>query len=187
MGARRACRAGTSRSVCLLVNGRERGPTIEQKYRQSKDVCAMSSLQQAMGQDKRPVPPKGGIYVRNVCLRDEEGNFDPALRVGMVYAAAAKRPDAEDVDSEQRYFDEMKEKVRNVLHIMRAQFHEELILGAWGCGEFLKAPPRRMARIFREALLEEGDVAGYFPNVTFAIKPDTCVAFRDFVAEFQLV
>lgn len=183
--ARDACRANKKRRICLLVHGRERGPTVEQKYRQSKDVCDMSSLQQAFLEgESRPVPPKGGIFVRNVCLRDEEARFDPDLRVSMVYAAAAKRPSADDGEAEQMYFEQMKEKVRNVLRIMQMEFQQELILGAWGCGEFLQAPPRRMAQIFGEALRDNPEFVGYFPKITFAVKPEASAVFRDFKSEF---
>lgn len=187
--ARRACRAaaGANKRIGVLVHGHPCGPTIEQKHRQSKDVCAASSLQQAFRKgDKRPVPPKGGIAVDDVCLRDEWGSFDPRLRVGMVYAAAAKSPENESAEAQQRYLAEMREKVRNVLRIMRMRLYDELILGAWGCGEFLKAPPSSMARIFRE-VLEEEEMAGYFSTVTFAVGSQVCAASRAFEAEFAQV
>lgn len=183
--ARRACRAGANRSICVLVHGRERGPTVEQEYRQSKDVCENSSLQQAFPQgEMRGVPPKGGIFVRNVCLRDEGGRFDPSLRVSMVYAAAAKRPDAKDGEAEQIYFEEMYVKVQNILRIMRMHSQEELILGAWGCGEFLKAPPLRMAKIFHE-VIRDSEFDGHFSKITFAILPATSTNFTDFESEFH--
>jgi len=186
---RRACREGIQgRSigkVCGLVHGRLEGPMVDPQYRQSKLICAQSSLQRAFSQDDRtPVPPKGGIHMSNVCLRNEQGEFDPSLQAAFVYAAAAKKSEAPEAD--QQYFQDMEEKVRNVLRIMDGHFHEELFLGAWGCGEYLKAPPQRMAEIFGKVLKEQGDGGffGRFKRVTFAIKgaPEALAAFQ---AEFQ--
>merc|ERR1712113_779553 len=92
---------------------------------------------------------------------------------------------SEELEAEQEYFQDMEVKVRNVLRIMDGHFHEEIFLGAWGCGEYLQAPPQRMAKIFGKVLKEQEDVGffGRFKRVTFAIKgaPEALAAFQ---AEF---
>merc|ERR1712137_585692 len=100
---RRACREGIQGKsigqVCGLVHGRLEGPMVDPQYRQSKVVCEQSSLRLAFPPDDcTPVPPKGGIHARNVCLRNEQGEFDPSLRAAFVYAAAAKKSDAPEAE-----------------------------------------------------------------------------------------
>jgi len=148
--------------VCLLVHGRE-CPALEQKYRQSKAVSEASTLELACKNDGRPPPPKGGIYVKDVCLKNDHDEFDPALRVDMLYAAASK---CEDFSEE--YLNDMELKIRNVLRIMFLMKCSHVILGAWGCGPFLQGGARNVANIFRRLLQEE--MAGAFKYVTFAIQ-----------------
>merc|ERR1712107_141694 len=61
----------------------------------------------------------------------------------------------------------------------------ELILGAWSCGQG-KAPPDRIARMFHDALLGSGDVAGVFKRVIFAIPPiDENKTLHAFMKQFS--
>jgi hypothetical protein len=170
--ARYACMTLPKKTrVCLLVHGRERGPAAEQKYRQSKAVSAASTLEAACSKDKRPTPPKGGIYVEDVCLHNDRDEFDPALRLNMVYAAASK---CEHLNEE--YLNEMELKVRNVLRIMVLNKCSHIILGAWGCGPFLVGSTRQVASIFRRLLQEE--MAGAFKHVTFAVQGPEHAEFK---------
>ena len=60
----------------------------------------------------------------------------------------------------------MAERVRKVLGVAAAHGHDQLVLGAWGCGDF-GIPSATMAPIFRDAL--RGPFAGVFRVVVFAI------------------
>ncbi|WP_235033160.1 TIGR02452 family protein [Rubripirellula obstinata] len=60
----------------------------------------------------------------------------------------------------------LRGRIHRVLAIARAYEYESLVLGAWGCGVFGN-DPHQTASDFREAL--EGDFAGAFSHVTFAI------------------
>lgn len=60
----------------------------------------------------------------------------------------------------------MQKRVYSMLYIAAAKGHENLVLGAWGCGHN-GLHPKIVAHIFREAL--NGEFRGQFNVITFAI------------------
>jgi len=107
--------------------------------------------------------------------------------VDVISCAAVRGP---DVDEQGRYADDaqrdrMREKIKCVLRAAVAQRCRRLVLGAFGCGAFGN-PPMEVAQLFRRVLLGRegnrgGEFAGYFDEVTFAIKGgrrETLVAFE---------
>jgi len=189
-----AAQAAGGRAM-LLVHGREHGPLSEHQFGQGGSVIRTSTLQQAVratsGFDRAPVPRWGGIYTPEVLVTaDGEGRpLDKPFRVAMLYAAATRAVSSVDgADGDEAAMDkfcaEMREKVLNILRIGHNQNHDELVLGAWGCGwRGGPRPPRReVAAIFRAALLGDSDVAGLFRRVTFAINSED--DFRAFQEEF---
>jgi uncharacterized protein (TIGR02452 family) len=142
----------------------------------------------------------GGIYVPNVqVLSDSAGPVEEPFRVAMVYAAASRIANlagaggSEDEEGESpesmpishaRYRAEMREKVLNVLRICHAHDHQELILGAWGCGGN-EGPAEEVAEAFHRALLGDSDVSHTFKRVTFAIYDQNPSVFDAFQAKFR--
>merc|ERR1711884_427327 len=96
-------------------------------------------------------------------MYDSEGHAIGPFRISMVYAAPAWCPPVDSPDEGRdvlnEYYEEMHNKVLNVLRICHAQDHDDLILGAWGCCDYYGASARVMAGIFRKALLDTGSEA----------------------------
>ena len=90
--------------------------------------------------------------------------------MGMVSAAHdMKCSIGGDVSQEKgRYCGNMHEAISNVLRIFRKQGHDELVLGAWGCGHPGDVA-HRLAAIFRQTLLENAKIKWKFRRVVFAI------------------
>lgn len=61
----------------------------------------------------------------------------------------------------------MKERIRKVLAVARANGDDVIVLGAFGCGVFGNSPTE-VARLFKEAL-EDERYKGWFKKVVFAI------------------
>ncbi|NLR74573.1 TIGR02452 family protein [Leeia aquatica] len=64
--------------------------------------------------------------------------------------------------------DIMRLRIRKLFALALHHQHDTLVLGAWGCGVFGNAPAD-MARWFAEALLGQGDYAGRFKHIEFAV------------------
>ena len=60
----------------------------------------------------------------------------------------------------------MQERVERVLGVAALHGHEELVLGAWGCGVF-RNDPEQIAELFQIALA--GRFRGAFARVVFAV------------------
>ncbi len=80
----------------------------------------------------------------------------------------------------------MHRRIRNVLAVARAHRHEQLVLGAWGCG-VVANDPAEVSELFRAAL-EEPRFGAAFRTVVFAVLDhstslDTFDAFERAFAE----
>merc|ERR1711920_1180920 len=117
-----------------------------------------------------------GIYASNV--RVTKGDF----RVAMLYSASAKKHKEQKVEQNDLETT-MSECICSMLRIFYDKGHDSLILGAWGCG-YNGLDANMVARLFRSALLLEGDTRGCFRRVTFAIHGDA-EALGAFHNEFQ--
>jgi len=172
--------------ACLLVHGRQHGPLAELKKKgQATTVLRSSMLRKAVLSTPcsteegtpRAVPRYGGIYVPDVRVKRDSSDqqFETPFTLSMVYAASL-RPGEEDGE----LYDEMERKVKNVLRIMLTQGKDQVILGAWGCGN-RGLDPNRMARIFRSALCDDAFTGNRFRRVVFAIhnKPEHLTVFRE--------
>ena len=77
-----------------------------------------------------------------------------------------------------------RSRIAKVLAVAARHGHEDLVLGAWGCGAFGN-DPTVVAPLFREAL--EGPFRGVFASVVFAVRdssPDRYV-LEAFASEFS--
>lgn len=179
--------ARSKASVCLLVMGNERGPLVlHDRKGQSDTVWKSSTLHQAarlalkyMPPDQRfqPVPRDGGIYLHDVSLLEEGVRCKPPCAVSMIYATSSRVLTKQDEASERAegqpsciaFREDMEAKVLSVLSICIKHEHDEVILGAWGCGS-RRAPPRIMAEVFHSVLFGERGVGHAFKRVTFCIQ-----------------
>lgn len=163
---------------CLLVMGREVGPSAgigAHKYGQSKAVFQSTTLAEAAkAQPALRTPAQGCVYIPGVrvVLDQMEVPLKKPYRLSMVYSELRRLESLEDPLEVRRYLAYAQQKILAVLRVCAAKQHPVLILGAWGCG-WPRAPPREMAALFREALVDSDrvDVARCFRKVIFAIKP----------------
>ena len=65
---------------------------------------------------------------------------------------------------------EMKKRMEYVINLAASHSTEALVLGAWGCGVF-KWPPKVVADMFRELLVEKG-LINNFKHIVFALASD---------------
>jgi uncharacterized protein (TIGR02452 family) len=68
------------------------------------------------------------------------------------------------------FIQKVKRKIRIIFSVGLYQGYDSLVLSAWGCGAF-RNPPRHMARLFREVLLEPA-FANRYKHISFAIIDD---------------
>ncbi len=133
--------------------------------------------------DNYLVPEHGGIYSPNVCVfrQNAESGFDlmeqPRL-LSFVAVAAYNRKvshksklvfgnaDYGPIDPT-TYKEYTKRKIRAALRIAATHGHEDLVLGAFGCGAF-ENDPKDIARWYGE-ILSEDEFKNRFRTVVFAI------------------
>lgn len=78
----------------------------------------------------------------------------------------------------------LKEKIRTILRIGALKKHDNLVLGALGCGAFC-TPPAQMARLFHQVLNEQ-EFQDRFKKIVFAIiDSPSSNNFKPFRKEFQ--
>jgi uncharacterized protein (TIGR02452 family) len=96
-------------------------------------------------------------------FRDDRGmELVPPWLLSMITCAAPYAPSV----GQPRSNDLLYRRIMRVMSIARAFGYVELVLGAWGCGEFGN-DPMQTARDFRNVL--EGEFHGAFREVVFAI------------------
>jgi len=109
-------------------------------------------------------PRWGGFYLPEVSMHsDEMAGPIPPMDIPVLFASPPWKPEA--AEDGQRFHEEMRAKVANLLRICHWQGHKELLISS----AFHGLPAREVAAIFREVLLESGDVARAFKRVTFAL------------------
>jgi len=169
-------------NVGLLIHGRhKKSPLIPLKHPgQASAILDNSTFKDAVrlagNISSEGVPVFGGIYACNVWVT--KGDF----RVGALYSASAQKQKTQEVEQNDLETT-MAECIRSLLRIFHGKGHDSLILGAWGCG-FNGLDANMVARLFRSALLLEGETRGRFRRVIFAIHDDA-EAFSAFHHEFQ--
>ncbi|WP_417739475.1 TIGR02452 family protein [Rosistilla oblonga] len=96
-------------------------------------------------------------------FRDDAGmEYDQPWLLSFITCAAPYAPSIGRTRSAKM----LRQRIDRVLAIAQAYRYNSLVLGAWGCGAFGN-DPLQTAKDFRDAL--EGDFAGVFSNVIFAI------------------
>ncbi|KAL1966823.1 hypothetical protein VTN77DRAFT_3788 [Rasamsonia byssochlamydoides] len=144
---------------------------------QEEALCLRSTLAVTLKPSYYPLPPLGAIWSPGVVVfRDEVVNdcrvFEPVERfvVSVVSVAGLRRPRLSEDEQDYRLLQDvetMENKIRQMLRIMATNQITHCVLGALGCGVFGN-PPKRVAGLFRQVILEE-EFAGYFDEIVFAV------------------
>ncbi len=105
------------------------------------------------------------IYSPNVpFFRDEYNQFlENPYYLSIISAPAPNVRSMEDID-EKVLYSVIYNRILKILHIARLYQHENIILGAWGCGAFGNDPDM-VANAFKQALVDIPD----FGHVCFAV------------------
>ena len=119
----------------------------------------------------------GGVYSPGITVfrgTEQEGypKLDEPLKLSFVAVAAIHEPNLlQDHNDhywlEDSFIEPTKRKIRTIFNIALVHDHENLVLGAFGCGAF-KNPPNHIARLFKE-VLEEPLYKNQFSHIIFAI------------------
>ena len=129
------------------------------------------------------VPELGGIYSPNVSVfrEDQRHGFAymdaietlPFIAVAAYNRKHAPKERAGNADfgptNERQYETNMKEKIRATLRIAADHGHEDVVLGALGCGAF-RNDPHKVSRYMGE-VLHEPEFHNRFRTIAFAILP----------------
>lgn len=118
----------------------------------------------------------GGIYTPNATVfRGTEAEGYPLLKkpysMSFIAVSALNRPalNAEGLIVP-HLVEVFKCKMRTVLRIGLHHGHDALVLGAWGCGAY-RCPPRHVARLFHEVIMEN-EFRDKYRQIVFAIIED---------------
>lgn len=102
-------------------------------------------------------------------FRDDDGTLlEDAYDVAFLTSAAPNRGAIQDPVEAGRVGGVLRTRVAKVLALAHAHGHRRLVLGAWGCGVFAN-DPAEVAGAFATHLLGDGQFAGRFEHVVFAV------------------
>ena len=120
----------------------------------------------------------GGVYVHNALVfrkREQEGYelMDSCVPLSFIAVPAISNPKLTTERALYKLDQEIAlDKIRQIMKIGIDNYHDSLVLGAWGCGIFHN-PPEIIAELFKQVLNEPG-IKDYFKIVHFAILEDSC-------------
>ena len=118
----------------------------------------------------------GGIYTPCVTIFREGEKRGYKLmaepyNIAVISVAGMNRPDlTADGMIVPTLVEPIKNKIRTIFRLGIANGHDSLVLGALGCGAF-RNPPRHVARLFHEVMLEE-EFKNKYRHIVFAILED---------------
>ena len=118
----------------------------------------------------------GGVYTPDaIYFRESEQKgyalFDDPVSLSFITVAGMNRPDLTDDGFIAPYHVEpIKNKIRTIFRMGLVHGHDSLVLGALGCGAF-RNPPRHVARLFHEVLVEP-EFKNKYRCIVFAILDD---------------
>jgi len=138
---------------------------------QEEDLCRLlPQLYPSLKDAEYPIKPDSALLTKNLVAVREVGTYNLTKTLGTCSIITAAMPIGpvrpksgwEGSDWEK----DVLQRIRAVMNASRISGHDNLILGAFGCGAFGN-PPRQVARLFRELLTSE--YRGVFKTVVFAI------------------
>lgn len=118
----------------------------------------------------------GGIYTPEaLCFRESEEKgyalMETPSVLSFITVAGMNRPDlTPDGMIEEHHIGPVRNKIRTIFRLGLRHGHDSLVLGALGCGAF-RNPPRHVARLFHEVMLEP-EFRNKYRRVVFAIIDD---------------
>jgi uncharacterized protein (TIGR02452 family) len=158
---------------------------------QEESLCRRSNLYKVLKTQNYPLKEKGGKYSPRIQIFREFGDGKSGYKlmekvedVAIISVAAYDLRDGsmdrqdlglppsgglDDENSEgyKKFISGTREKFSNMLRVLWHQKHQDIVLGALGCGAF-KNPPKLIAKIFKE-ILESNEFKGAFRSVDFAV------------------
>lgn len=186
---KRKAEGGNPAGVNFANRDHPGGGVVEGCPAQEEALCRSTNHILGLWTQQYPFPEVGGIYCPCVqVIRSNEAQgyafLDEPQELALVAAAAYDLREGtrdranlgfpprgpireEDLRNSAEYMDKTRAKIRNLLRIMAAKGHEEVVLGAFGCGAF-KNPPELMASLFFD-VLNDPEFKGRFKKVDFAI------------------
>jgi uncharacterized protein (TIGR02452 family) len=130
---------------------------------QEEDLFRRSNLPEIMDtleiRKLYPIHHVEGFYCRTKVDKDKVLNDVETFEVGVVTVPAVVNPREADEPL-------IRDKVKRILDIALDNDHDNIVLGAWGCGVFHN-DPKHIAELFKEYLT--GEYEGKFNRVVFAI------------------
>lgn len=147
-------------------------------YRYSREMALrFPQLKTVPEEQQYPMHQRwGGIFSEDVLFFRESEQRDYSLsdtpfKADVISVAAINHP---NLDTQGRICTAdallTKDKMRTILRIAMEHGDEALVLGAMGCGAFAN-PPREIARLFHEVLMEK-EFDRQFKEIVFAILED---------------
>ncbi len=123
------------------------------------------------------------FYLSSSLLQDDNGKLlSSPYRVGIVTSPA---PNASVARDQQAIAEAMTERIKRILCVFKANKHDSLVLGAFGCGVF-KNNPLEVAITFRR-YLESEMFNDAFKRIIFAVlNPEMCQVFEKVFAATDL-
>lgn len=121
-------------------------------------------------------------FTFRLCFQDDNGNFLPSpYHVGIVTSPAPNTRTARDQEEVRQA---MTERIKRILYVFKANKHDSLVLGAFGCGVFGNNP-LEVANTFRHHL-ESEEFKNCFKRIIFAVlNPEMCQVFQKvFAADY---
>lgn len=134
-------------------------------------LCRSSDFAEAADQGHLPVPEWGGLFVPEVTIRTTSVGRDiEPFTCPVAYAMMPWGPDDRPGTNQHALAQlrhTLREKVLNILRECWRQGQKRLVVGS----RFSGSPPDEVAQVFREVLLDAGDVCRRFERVVFAFDP----------------
>jgi uncharacterized protein (TIGR02452 family) len=156
---------------------------------QEEVLCYRTSLHFTLKLRFYPLPDRAAVYSPTVLvIRDSLANGHKLLDcrdprqlpvISVVSAAAIYQPSVacklcQPKELSHNFYargedrDLMKEKIRIILRTAIKNKHRKIVLGAFGCGAF-RNPPKEVACLFADVLLEPEFSGGWWEDVVFAV------------------
>lgn len=126
-----------------------------------------------------------GVTVIKVDVADCQKYLDKWYQIDVITCAAPWFNSKQDLLPDNQLYDIFYSRIQNILESAIEYGVEALVLGAFGCGAFHN-PPRVVAKVFHDILLEER-YRNAFSDVVFAVKrtSDYCENIEWFEIEFS--
>jgi len=187
-------------SLCLLNFASAKNPgggfengaqAQEESLARASGLVACLELHQADFYDPHRRDPSDGLYSHAMIhspsvpfFREDSGRFCSPWCASVITSPAPNAGVASPKCGSRAVSEALAERCRRVLLLALQRRHQDLVLGAFGCGVF-KNDPREVAAIFGSLLGSSGEFHGAFRRIVFAVPGGFAdVNHRAFVERF---